>query len=781
MPRLNTDPDLSAQKPYGQPYGYGAQASNTDLDSAYLRRLTQILRQRFSLILGTALLVFLAALAVVILLPSRYTATSSVIVDSRKVTVIADQQDVLGRVGTETGSIESEVEILQSSNLARKVIAKLKLDQDEEFAPKPGFMNLAMTALGVPPDPKVTQERLSQTLEEFAKILDVKRSGLTYVIDIRVTTKSPEKSALIANSLAEAYVADQLNAKIDATRRANQWLTDKAEELRKRVSDAERAVEVYKGENGLLDPGGESLPDRQVAQLSEQVGIARARVSELQAKLRRLTDAAQSGSSNAAAFPEVQQSPLIQNLRSQMGEVSRREADILARYGERHPRVINIRSELDGLRRQINAEIGRFVTASRNEYEVARARLQSLETSLNQLKDQSAQTNQASVRLKELTRDADAVRTLFQSYLARASQTNEQQSLQNPDSRIVSAALAPKNASQPRRGLILGISLLAGLGLGCGLALLAESLNRGFRAPEEVERHLGLPHFASLPHLRAFKLNPLRIKSQRLKAQVMRWLKAPFRLLGLASKEDEAATKIITHQRYAVDNPHSSYAEGIRAVRFALKHTALFRPAKIIAVVSALPDEGKSTTAANLAHYLASSGEKTLLIDADLRNPTMSFTVGERGRAGLVEVVSGQASLNDALTVDPVSNLSILGVSGQKSMVQPAEILLSDWFTSFLSNVRQNFDVIILDAAPLLPVVDGRIVMDQADAALLIVKWNETDREAVIAALRETPAANEKLLGVVLNGIDEHKQQYYDYYRSSAYLKRYPKYRRSMA
>jgi exopolysaccharide transport family protein len=682
------------------------------------------------------------------------------------------QQDVVGRVGSESAAIESEVEVLQASSLAQKVVSVLSLDQDPEFTASRSLLSFLRFS---PPEAEVLARdevsRREAAAESLQKSTFIKRVGLTYVIEISVTSRSASKAANIANTYAQTYLSQQIEAKTELTRRANTWLNDRLEEQRKQVMAAEEAVELYKRENNLVGQvAGEYLPERQIAKLNEELATARSRTSEAQVKYDQLREAARIGVQAAASFAEVQSSPMIQGLRTQAADLTRREAELLSRYGDRHPRVVNIRAELSDVRRQINEEIARIVATARNELETAKQRQQAYEANLAELKNVSADSNQAGIRLKELERDADATRALFQSFLQRSKETSEQQSLQQADARLVSLATEPSAPSQPKRGLILAAGLVIGLGLGGALAFLMEGLNTGFRTPEDVELTLRLAHLASLPLIK-FEKN--------VSVNLLKGIKdvLPQGLNG------ENQPLLPTMLKQAIHQPHSMYAEGIRSLRFAFRRTGITGRGGVIALASALPNEGKSTTAANLAYYTAKNHDRTLLIDADVRNPTLTaamspLTGGQRPVYGIVEVLAGQVALQDALMIDAETGLHVLGVSAAQTPDHTAELFASPAFTQLLDIVRDQFDVIVMDVPPLLPVVDGRLVMDACDAAFLVVRWEMTPREAVITALRETRDATSKLAGVVLNSVDMDAQRYYDYYRSDAYLKSYPAYRK---
>jgi polysaccharide biosynthesis transport protein len=709
------------------------------------RGFGRFLRRQGRLIGGVVGAMLLLALVALSLLPKSYTATAILLADPRQQRVISSES-VLSGIGSDAAAVESQVEILGSTSLAKRVIADLGLDRDPDFSqPSPIGLLLAelRRAAGFPSETDEAQ-RLERIVTRFHQKLKVRRRGLTYVLEVTFAASDPEKAARIANAVAEAYLADQIAAKLDATRHASGWLNERLDQLRDRVRDAERAVSTYKAEHNIVDTGeGRSLADRQIAELNQQLILARARTAETRAHFEQVKQAA--GRANGGAgLPESLQSPVVANLRSQYAQLAAREASLTLTYGPRHPDIAAIKAQLSDVSRQTDREIARIAAGLRNEYESAQSRERSLDESLTQLKNQSATINQASVRLRELEREAQASRAVLEQFLLRFRETSEQQSLHKADARLISPAAPPANASHPKSALLMAVAFGGSLVLGIGLAAVRENFAPGFRTVREVEDVLSLPVLGLLP---------LITPKDKDKGWRLRFSQA-------SSERDRHGVDRVP-ARLSVDQPGSEFAEAVRAMVARLRPDRSRAQSRLLLVTSSVPDEGKSTVAANLAHAIARSGATTLLIDADTRNPCLTRTIGATRAPGLAEALRRGLPAKRLAQVDAASGLHILP-SGQVDSEGGSDLLIDDAFRTALENARGSYDVVILDGPPLLPFADGCYLLDQTDLALLVVEWAKTERESVVAALETAGPWADKIAGVALNKVDRSAYGLYD-------------------
>jgi capsular exopolysaccharide synthesis family protein len=717
--RLETTPD--------DPAGAGGPGA---LD---LRGFLRVLRWRYKWVAALAILAVAITAGALALVPPKYKATTIVLLDPRQPRV-TNSEAVLSGIGSDAAAVESQVELIQSSALAEKVIAALNLSTDPEFiAPtladrvREGLLSL----VGREPD-NSPQARLSRLVDRFESGLTVARRGLTYILEISYSSKVPAKARLISGTLANTYLDDQRSAKSDLTVRASDWLGTRITEIRERLRKSERAVADYKSAHKIVDvTQGNKLIARQIEDATQQLALARSRKAEAGGRLQRLDDSMREGG-DPAALGEVLLSPVIANLRAQYAEAARLEAEYSALYGNKHPQLVAVRAQLADIRQQINREIGRVSDGIRNDYRVAASREATLEAELTNLKQQSESAVQADVRLRELEREAQANRTLFEQFLNRAKETNEQESLKLADARVVSPALTPTRPERPSALLLLIVAATGGAILGIGLVLLAEQLRHGLRSAQDVERWLGLPGLGTLPRYRA---------------------KAGWRK-GVAPASPST--------RLVVNAPLSDYAAGLWMIATRLWRTA---PAtgEVLAVVSALPEEGKSTFAANLALATATSGLRTLLVDGDVYRAALTRDFHVKG-PGLCEVLEGKAKLAAAIVKDSKSGLSVLGARASLAAHDAPRDLDVKGVAALLREHRDQFDLIVIDSAAILP-VDGGELIACADRAVLVVEWNRTDRDAVRQAIAMLGDLRRKLVGVVLNKASPQWYRSFDYGR----------------
>jgi uncharacterized protein involved in exopolysaccharide biosynthesis/Mrp family chromosome partitioning ATPase len=701
----------------------------------------RILRWRAKWIAACGLTGLLIAGAVLVVLPARYKATTIVLVDPRQPRVT--NNEVITGIGTDAAAVESQVELIESSALAMKVISRLKLAEDPDFtAPSlvETITNLRqLVGLAGEDTPEARANRL---VYRFQAGLSVRRRGLTYVLEISYAAKDPAKAALISRTVADVYLDDQRTAKMEITSRASGWLGERLEAMRDRVREADRAVADYRAANGIVDvTQGNKLISRQVEDLTQQLALTRSKTADARARVERAEQVARSAA-DPTALAEALQSPVIANLRSQYTEAARLQAEYSALYGERHPSLIAVRSQLAGVRRQIDQELARIIAGVRNDYRVAEDRERMLQRELNALKEQSATATQADVRLHELEREAQATRALFEQFLLRARETTEQQSLQIADARIVSPALTPLRQDRPPAPVLLAAAAIGGLVLGLGLVLLAEQMRRGVRSGAEIESLWSLACMSSLP-IDAANAEPRSSWWQS-------WWRSPF-----------PRTRRPAYLAM-LDASSSPYAANLHALRDRLQRPVLSPQSDSLVVLSALPEEGKSTFACNYARVAARNGSKTLLIDGDFYNASATKAFNIAG-PGLYEVLQGRLSIWNALQQAPESALCVVGAR-DVSAPQPGHPNVSEAeLGRLLSDCRKHFDLIVIDCPAVLSAVSSIMpFVACADRAVLLVRWNKTDRQAVTEALATLGEHTRKIVGAVLNMVPADWYQLFD-------------------
>ncbi|MGH6769276.1 MAG: GumC family protein [Xanthobacteraceae bacterium] len=723
----------------------------------------RILRRHARTIVVTVLIGMLVTAAVILNLTSQYKASVVVFVDPRRTQIFKDR-DIVGLPGpgTDGGIVDSQAELMRSPALLRQVAEKLNLVHDDEFTRSSALSQIkkiVLLPLRLLSDSKGNDDPLAPIVETLSKRIEARRRNLTFVIDLTAWSQAPEKSARIANTLADLYLEDQSRAKAAIANRANKWLSEQVAELRSRVTASEQAYENYRAKFGLYDTGGESLANKQMAQLNEQLAAARARAAEARGRYDELKKITPKTLNTAAALPDVLQSAVVSNLRGQYAELARRRAELIARYGPKHPQVPVVQAQVNDMGRQITQEINRVVASARLDYESASAKEKSLQRGLDELKDNAATVNQVAVRLHELERDAQVNREMFQAYLARAKETAAQSGAELPDSRIVSTATTPSGPSYPPRLLFAGFGLFGSIGLGIVLAFALDIFGKGMRSVEEVEDRLGLYPVVPIPNIEDRRQLPF-VSAPALGD--LRWLHRlpPASGRQLSRSQAERVGGAVRLASVALDQPDSGFAEGIRTLQFSLKRAGVERDINLVLVTSALPGEGKSTVSVNLART-AAADSRVLLIDADLRHPSLTNVLGLRNAPGLAEVVSGRCDLQDALRKDPRTGLFVIGGSHGLGGADALSLLGSNEMDSLLTFTRRCFDLVIIDSAPLLPIADTRLLTELVDGVVMVIASEQTRSDAVAAALRDSPDIRERIVGVALNRTADEFDRYY--------------------
>jgi polysaccharide biosynthesis transport protein len=722
----------------------------------------RVLRRHVKIIAVTALIGLLVTGAVLLGMTSQYKASVVVFVDPRRTQLFKDR-DIVGQPapGTDGGLVDSQAELMRSPALLRQVAERLDLVNDEEFT-RPSTLGqikgLVLLPLRLLAGSRASSDPLTPIVHALARRIEAKRRNLTFVIELTAWSREPQKAARIANTLAELYLEDQSRAKTGVASRANKWLSEQVDELRKRVTTSEEAYESYRAKFGLYDTGGESLSSRQMGQLNDQLASTRARVAEARGRYEELKKITPKTLRTAASLPDVLQSSVVANLRGQYAEVARRRAELVTRYGPKHPQVPVVQAQVDDLAGQITQEINRVVASAKLDFEAAASREQSLQTTLDGLKNKAAEYNQAAVRLHELERDAQVNREMFQAFLARAKDTAAQSGAELPDSRIVSNATTPPGPSYPPRLLFAGLGLFGSVGLGIALAFAVDAFSKGLRTVDEVGDKLGLHPVIPIPKIE----EPMRLP----------FAKAPplgdLRWLNIPPPEDEARGRSTAaeHARSAriasttLDQPDCGFAEGIRTLRFSVKRAAVERDVNVVLVTSALPGEGKSTISVNLARA-AAADSRVLLIDADLRHPSLGTALGLGSPVGLADLIAGHCDLQDALCKDRRTGLFVIGGSYRLHGADALALLGSAEMDALLTFARECFDLVVVDSAPLLPIADTRVLTELVDGVVMVIASEQTGSDAVAAALRESPNIRDRIVGVALNRAPDEFDRYY--------------------
>jgi succinoglycan biosynthesis transport protein ExoP len=723
-----------------------------------LQDAIHIVRRQLPIILVIILCSLAAAMFYLAYTPPRFTATAAMVVDTHKIQVL-DKESVLGDAQIDTATVQTQVQLLNSDNIALAVIRNLHLIDDPEFVPPSGGKPEGLFSFLSPAEPAkalTDEEREHIALGNFRDGLSVSREGLTYVINAAFTSLNAQKSALIANAVAEAFVENQLSAKYQLAKRASAWLLERTTELRAQAAAAERAVVDFRKENNLIDigsipvpgPAAKSLDDQQLSELNNQLTLATAASVEAKARLNRV-NAVISEDLPDASVADALRSEVIIKLRSEYLTLAQREALYAQKYGVNHQATINLRMQMQEVRHSIADQMKKIAESYKSDYEIARTREQSLRATLATAVTQTQTSNQA--RLRELTSNAETTRALYDHFLQRYMETVQQQdALPIGETRLASPAIPPMFKSSPKVTLTLFFALASAGLLSFAVAYLREASDRVFRTRDQVENTLRVICLALIPAL----------KTARLEKEA-----------GGAggSPAEGKKTKPVALLQYVLEAPLSRYAEAIRSVKIAAD---LKGAHKVIGLTSTWPNEGKSTLAGNLAHLIADAGSRALLLDADLRNPSLSQWLAPKA-PGLVDAVIGNAPIDNLVVTLPSSRLDFLPAGATSKLPHTNEILASAAMKRLVNGLRAKYDYIIVDLSPVMPIVDVRITGHLIDTYICVIEWGKTKIDAVEHGLSQALDIYDRLLGVVLNKVDVEAQTRYERYDSNSNCKRY--------
>ncbi|RAZ91249.1 chain-length determining protein [Mesorhizobium hawassense] len=724
--------------------------------------------------------------------PKQYMSGASVLIDEGMNKVMDDISAASVTQQTDA-TILSQIEILNSARLASEVVDKLKLDQNQDFMNPPqsalakgiGFLrsvvgyfrgNAADELPGIQNVDAATRDAMIKTATHDYAVLMLQtglladRVSRSNVISIGYQATNPALATAITKAYADAYLADQLNASFDATERAALWLQGRLTELRESSQTASMAVEKFRAEHGLsANSDGQLLSDKQLADLNAQLIVAQADTARASARYQQYKAIVDSGSESAfndsAIGSDQPSSSVIIALKTRYLAIAKRLQDVETNFGKDHPQAVALTKEKADVSAQIFGQLKQLTESYRNDFEVAQARETALRDKISTAAGKSSIDNQSQVKLKELDQQAQALTTLYQTFLSRYEEASQQQSFPVGKVRIISDATMPLAASSPRTMRVLALSLVLGLMLGAGFGGLNEFNERFFRTGEDIRDRVGLKFLGYLPTIGGGKAKESKADDLPVDGKVA----------SLSAAEKRA------RMRVSIDAPASMFAETLRNAKIAFDVVMEDRGSRVIGVISVLPGEGKSTVAANLAGLLAANGARTLLIDGDLRNPGLSRSLGMEAEQGLMEAVVNGQTWQSVGKVDRQTKLAIIPAVLRGQFSHTSELLGSAGMRRFIENAKETFEYIIVDLPPLGPVVDAKAFAPLVDGFVMVTEWGRTPRNMVRSMLESEPYIANKVIGAVLNKVDLKKlakygslggsERFFDRY-SSYYLEK---------
>jgi polysaccharide biosynthesis transport protein len=712
--------DLSASEIAGEPPG-----SKLDV-RAYWRTI----RKRWPFVVLSMIIATVIAFVYTYRQPKIYEATCQVIIEPMAPQVLPGSKDV---VELGTGSFwankefyETQYRIIQSTSVGQRTAEKLGLQYDPDYA----------SALG----PNHDLSALGRIIAGQLTIKPLKESRLAL---ITATDRKPQRAALIANTVADTYIEYNLDYKLEGARAAMAWLAEQESDLKRQLEDSELKLYEFKKDRNLL---AVNLDDKQ-SMLSANLTSVNARLSEIRIKRiemeakRRMIERARNNIVDQETLPELREQKTVAELRESYVQLTKELAEVSSKYGEEHPKMKALQGQMTAIRQAYEKEIDQALTTFEKDYEELLDNEKSLRILMEQQRTEAIELSKVEVEYKPLQRAAEQNTKVYSLIATRQKEIDITGPMKANNVRVLERAIVPGAPVRPKPVQNLLLGLLLGLGTGVALAFAIEALDNTLKTQTDVEQFLGVPVLGLVPVIAGPAGNADSVQP------------------GDNLRERDLGVFL---------DPKSVAAECCRSIRTNILFMSPDHPIRTLVVTSPSPQEGKTTSAINLAVTMAEAGGRVLLIDTDMRRPRLHRSFGVPNQTGISTVVVGKATLEDAIKRTDVPNLDVLTCGPVPP--NPSELLHTDRFALILAECGKLYDRVILDSPPTSAVTDPAVLGNLADGVVLIIKAGETTREAAVHARRQLTSAKARLIGVVVNAIDFSNPAYgYEYYYRNYY------------
>lgn len=708
-----------------------------------LRDYLRVLIKRVWVILGTLAIIFGATLIATLRATPIYDAVGSIAINKPDpmLTSLRDGNNSIDYY--DPTDLDTEVRILHSDLLALQVIKQLNLDKMPEFGghATSASSSLEMTTDALQPD----SDQANALLGAFKGNLHVMLEPNTRIVDVHFRSPNKELAARVVNTLANTYIEQNFKTRFESTMQASDWLSRQLVDLQLKVETSQEKLVKYQKEHQILGiDEKQNITTEKLDELNKELTTAESERMEKEA-IYQLAQAGDTESAAAVANGVAQNkdfentSSLLDKLQAQKADLQIQTAQLGTQFGPAYPKIAQINNQLREIDNQIQSEMKKVASRLRGDYLAALQRENMLRAAFEEQKQQDNKLNESAIEYSLLKRDFETNRTLYEGLLQKLKEAGVTAGLRSNNIREVDIARTPAAPSEPNIPRNLGFAFMLGLSSGIGLAFLLEGMDNTVRTPEQAQEISGLPSLGMIP------LGSKNNSDNALKQ-------------GLIVASSKEAVELITQSR-----PQSQMAESYRALRTSLLLTSLGAPPKTILVTSALPREGKSTTSINTAIVLAQKGVRVLLIDADLRRPSVHKTLGMGPRVGLSNVLTGGATLQQATLRSPVlPNLYVLPAGTPPP--NPAELMASAQMIELLASLRDQYDHVVVDTPPTLSVTDAVVLSPRADAVVLVIRSSQTTKPALRRARDILAQVNARVAGVLLNAVNLDSPDYYYYY-----------------
>ncbi|MFH1351241.1 MAG: polysaccharide biosynthesis tyrosine autokinase [Pseudomonadota bacterium] len=715
--------------------------------------LRVILKRRWTAITVFTVIVITVAIHAFTATPI-YEATTRLIIDKENPNVVSIQE-VMAVDASGTDYYQTQYKILESRSLAREVIKRLNLEKSEEFFPKPKDDFISKLKRSVQETTKQWKESLfslfktndksslaapdesekydpdSSLVTGFIGRVNISPIRNSRLVDVNFQAKDPVLVAKIVNTLARTYIDQNLETKLSAVQDAVRWLHSRVEEERKRVEKAEQALLRYKEAHSIITGFSDELEKvtaQKLAELNKQVVDAESR--RVEAETRYQQAMALTGTPDMLdSISEVLNNQLIREIKGMEVELYKRMSELSKKYGQNHPQMIAIESELKTLQKRKAQEVNRVISSLKNEYRVALARENSVKAALAKQKVEALELNQKAIEYGVLRREAEGAKQMYELLIKRFKEASVTEDMRTGNIRIVDRAEVPKKPVKPRKQLNILLAIIVGLVTGIGLAFFFEYLDNTIKVPEDVKQYLKIPYLGPVP--------AIAMETE-------------------GNPHGEQIPELVT-----LHSPKSTASEAYRGIRTSILFSSAESEPQVILVSSAGPREGKTISTINLAVTMAQSGSKVIILDCDMRRPKVHKIFDIPRDQGMTNLLVGNMEIKSAIFNTPIPNLDVIPCGPIPP--NPSEILGSSRMTKLLEILKKNYTRILIDTPPITAVTDAVVLSKSVDGVVIVIRTNETAREIIQNGLSQLKSVGSNVLGAILNGVVMGRDSYYYY------------------
>ena len=696
-----------------------------------------VVRRQFKKIMALSSVATLISILVVLSLVPKYSATSTLLIEASENKVLSIEE-VYGLSGNGSEYFLTQFEILKSRDMAMRVVEKLNLVNSAEFNPfhksnQKSFSVKAtiLTMINGEPEPPTEKQILASTVDTFWSAVSIAPVRKTQLVKISVESEDAEFAPIAANAVANAYIESQLEAKVGLTEQAADWLGARLGGLKEKLNTSEHNLQQFREKNNLIDVEGVStLVTKELDQVAGRLVSVRIELLDFKTRYNQLRSLKDMSYNSLSSLPFILNNPLVVRLKESESSAELKVSELSDRYGAKHPKMMAAHSDLKAVRASLLTQMERIADGIEKDYSAARSKEQSLVAALDETKARMLSINRTEFELSDYVRNVRANRALYETFFKRINETAETSTLRTANARIVDAAVIPEAAFKPKKKLIVMLVLVVSLMFGVALAFLLDALDSTIKHADDVDYKLNASMLGLLPLLPALK-----------------------------GKEKDKAAAENAHVRAFMHGDHAGFKESVRTLRTSITLASLEKPVQTLLFTSSVPGEGKTTTSVNLACAYGQM-EKVLLIDADMRRPTVAKQLRlPQGSRGLSNAVAYPEMLDDS--IHTIADLGIDVMPAGAIPPNPLELLSSKNFTDILETLKTRYTKIIIDSAPMQAVSDALYLSTLTDGIVYVIKADATRDKLIKTGLSRLDDANARVLGVVLNQVDVEKEARY--------------------